>query len=234
MQLTAEPAAATDDVVALAARVAKLEQVAASGPVAPAAAPPPRDPATGRAELGGRARRAAASGATPPAGTARPEPRRTAAPTPAPAPVAPAPAPTPAVAEPAAGGDLAAEWEQHVRPTLKGIVRALFTPVDVLAGTGDTVTMAAPNATHRDKCDQHRAAVEQAWAAATGRQVQVELTVGGAPPDAAAARPPAPAEPDEAIDLDDLVDAPPGSAPSALDRLAEAFPGAELVERSER
>ncbi len=234
VQLTAEPAAATDDVVALAARVAKLEQAAASGPVAPAAAPPPRDPATGRAELGGRARRAAATGATPPAGTARPEPSTAADPGPGPAPVAPAPAPTPAAAEPAAGGDLAAEWEQHVRPTLKGIVRALFTPVDVLAGTGDAVTMAAPNATHRDKCDQHRAAVEQAWAAATGRQVRVELTVGGAPPDAAAARPPAPAEPDEAIDLDELVDAPAGSAPSALDRLAEAFPGAELVERSER
>ena len=226
VQLTAEPAAAADDVVALAARVAKLEQAAASGPSAPAAAPPPRDPATGRAELGGRARRAAATGAPPPAGTARPEPAEV--------PAASVPAdPHPPTAD--GGGDLAAEWEQQVRPTLKGIVRALFTPVDVLAGSGDTVTMAAPNTTHRDKCDQHRAAVEQAWAAATGRQVRVELTVGGAPPDdAGPAVAPAPVEPDDAIDLDDLVDAPPGAAPSALDRLAEAFPGAELVERSER
>ena len=38
-----------------------------------------------------------------------------------------------------------------------------------------------------------------------------------------------PAEHD-AIDLDDLVDAAPGSTPSTLDRLAQAFPGAELID----
>ena len=42
----------------------------------------------------------------------------------------------------------------------------------------------------------------------------------------------APAEPEpvEDIDLDDLVDAAPGSVPTTLDRLAQAFPGAELIE----
>jgi hypothetical protein len=39
------------------------------------------------------------------------------------------------------------------------------------------------------------------------------------------------APPDDDVDLDDLVDAPPG--PSALDRLAEAFPGSEIVERGD-
>ncbi|MDQ3468750.1 MAG: hypothetical protein M3487_03100, partial [Actinomycetota bacterium] len=140
--------------------------------------------------------------------------------------------------------DVAAEWDQLVRPSLRGLVRALFTPVDVLGGTGATVTMAAPNTTHRDKCEQHRDAVERAWAAAAGRQVAIDLVVGGGADEAAldpasAAAPPGtpvgassvPAE-HESIDLDDLVDAAPGSPPVAttLDRLAEAFPGAELIE----
>ena len=227
VQLTAEPAAAADDVVALAARVAKLEQAAAPGPSAPAAAPPPRDPATGRAELGGRARRAAATGATPPAGMARPEPAEV--------PAAPVPAdPHPPTAD--GGGDLAAEWEQQVRPTLKGIVRALFTPVDVLAGTrrhrhdgrartrptATSATSTAPPSSRRGPPPP------AARCGSSSRSVARRPTTPARP------LAPAPVEPDDAIDLDDLVDAPPGAAPSALDRLAEAFPGAELVERSER
>ena len=39
-------------------------------------------------------------------------------------------------------------------------------------------------------------------------------------------------EADEDIDLDDLVDAPPESVKTPIDRLAEAFPGSELIEES--
>ena len=108
--------------------------------------------------------------------------------------------------------------------------------------------------------EQHRDAVEQAWKAATGRPVTVAVVVGGdgavgAPLGATggdeggsgpSGRPsntrdvprsaPAPAVADEGpeanedIDLDDLVDAPPGTVPTTLDRLAQAFPGAELIE----
>ena len=45
------------------------------------------------------------------------------------------------------------------------------------------------------------------------------------------APPPPPDEED--IDLDDLVDAAPGTVPTTLDRLAEAFPGSQLVERGD-
>ena len=235
VQLTSEPAAAADDVVALAARVAKLEQAIATGtPAAGAAAPV--DPATGRATLGGRARRA----------TAEPSPRvRSTLPDP------PDPPDPPDLRDPQGqvtsgpGVDPAAEWEQVVRPTLRGLVRAVFTPVDVLGAAGSTVTMAAPNTTHRDKCEQHRDAVERAWMVATGRAVSIDLVVGGGGSDAVSG--PAPemgaaaessasasraAAEHESIDLDDLVDAAPGSAPATttLDRLAEAFPGAEVVE----
>jgi len=242
VQLTTEPPAAADDVVALAARVAKLEQAAASATPATATTAPV-DPATGRAALGGRARRAASDAS--PVRAIRPDPAQGAAP-----PSTPTPATTdePGHARPAAGTpdvDVTTEWEQRVRPTLRGLVRALFTPVDVLGGTGDTVTMAAPNTTHREKCEQHRDAVEQAWQQVAGRAVTIDLVVGGGgsddptseqPPSAATSAVATPtataAADDEVVDLDDLRDAGPGeAAPSTLDRLAEAFPGAELVER---
>jgi DNA polymerase-3 subunit gamma/tau len=35
---------------------------------------------------------------------------------------------------------------------------------------------------------------------------------------------------DDDVDLDDLVDAPPESVKTPIDRLAEAFPGSELIE----
>ena len=36
-------------------------------------------------------------------------------------------------------------------------------------------------------------------------------------------------QPDDEIDLSDLTDAPPESVKTPIDRLAEAFPGSELV-----
>jgi len=245
VQLTTEAPAAADDVVALAARVAKLEQAVASG--APAvAATSPVDPATGRAALGGRARRTA--GDASPVRPIRPDPQKGSTASSAPASFEPSAAPSPpgeteaGAPDAPAAVDVTNEWEQQVRPTLRGIVRALFTPVDVLGRSGATVTMAAPNTTHRDKCEQHRSAVEQAWHQVAGRAVTIELVVGGGggdDPTAERVRPVTTSSAttpggagDEAIDLDDLVDTGPGNAaPSTLDRLAEAFPGAELVER---
>ena len=195
VQLTTAPPANADDLGALAARVAKLEQAAATGGPPVAA---PVDPATGRTALGGRARR------DPPKVPAEPAPA----------------APAPSSAAPA---DV--DWEQF-KKTLRGMARPLFTAVDVVEVDGDTITMVAPTAPHLAKCEQHRAEVETAWAAAAGRPVTIRLTVvdkvaGGKATHAA------PAD-DEAVDLDELVDA--GQGPSTLDRLAEAFPGAELVE----
>jgi DNA polymerase-3 subunit gamma/tau len=209
VQITTPPPADGADLAAIAARLTKLEQAVASGAQDTA----PVDPTTGRAALGGRARRAVA--------TAPAESVTVAAPV--------------AAVEDAALPDVGAldletackEWDGVVRPALKGLVRALYTPVDVVDVGGSTVTMATPNETHRTKCEQHRPAVEAEWSAATGRRVEIELGVSGEPVAAAAA------PTDEPIDPDELVDAGPG--PSALDRLAQAFPGAEVIDRkSER
>ena len=37
---------------------------------------------------------------------------------------------------------------------------------------------------------------------------------------------------DDDVDLDDLTDAPPDSVKSPIERLAEAFPGSELIEEA--
>jgi DNA polymerase III subunit gamma/tau len=217
VQLTTAPAVADEDLGAIAARLAKLEQA-----VAAAAAPAPAiDPATGRAALGGRARR---SGAATPPNIAATDP----APAPSPATAHPAAAPAHPAAAPARLDEVRSEWERVVRPALKGLVRALFTPVDVVDVDGATVSMTTPNETHRAKCDEHRGAVETAWKATAGRTVTIQLGVGGVPTADDTAPPAAVPEPVDLAELDHLTDAGPG--PTALDRLAQAFPGAEVIE----
>jgi DNA polymerase-3 subunit gamma/tau len=224
VQLTSVPdVASSDDIGPLAARVTALEQALAEGAAA-SVAPAPRDPATGRTALGGRAKRAVSDVTAP---TPRPEPA------PRPAGVAAVPAATTAAAPeppaaPAPSRDLRAEWGE-VRATLRGIAKPVFAALDLERTTADTVTFAAPNAVHRDKCETVRTDVERAWQAATGRAVRIELITKDEPTPVGAPLPPD----DEAIDLDDLVDAAPGTVPTTLDRLAEAFPGSRLVERGD-
>jgi DNA polymerase-3 subunit gamma/tau len=346
---------------ALTARVAKLEKQIAAGipaaaapgavtspaaaaPAAPADAASPTDPKTGRAQLGGRARRSAAPTPEPvppkpatPAPVAEPaavaaEPAPVAEPAdPAPAPVPAAPTPAPAV-EPAAAPPSPAEqnpepapaapagpaggvmhravWDDDVKPGLRGMARAVFSPAVYVSNTDSQLTLSLPNPVHREKCEQHRDAVEKALAAAAGAPVALELvlgggddggsrepTPGGAPAEASspsqqqqasspvasngpsgqpsdstrgatvASLPPAESprkaaerrlaeaaaagvspfpeddvhfEPsvvdfeslpaDDEIDVHDLVDAPPETVKTPIDRLAEAFPGSELVD----
>jgi DNA polymerase-3 subunit gamma/tau len=199
------------------ARLAALEQALATGEVPAAAAGPPVDPSTGRAALGGRARRAATDATAP---TARPA-----------EPPASTPEATSSPAVSAAGPDardVRAEWDQ-VRATLKGIAKPLFAATEVERTTADTIVFVAPNAAHRDKCEQARQDVVAAWRTVTGQPVTVEVVTRDAPAATVPTAPPGP--PDEDIDLDDLVDAPPGAVPTTIERLAEAFPGSELIER---
>jgi DNA polymerase III subunit gamma/tau len=198
------------DVAALTARVAKLEQAAA----APSAPPAPVDPATGRAKLGGHARQAA----NPPATES-----------PAAAVAAPEPAATPAAPASASGDDLRTVWTESVRPKLRGLTRAVFASVELVAADGDVLTFAAPNPTHQAKCEQHVADVERALRDATGHAITVRWGSAEAPaapaPSVAAAPPPD----------DDEHHVPDESKPvlnggqSVLERLAEAFPGATVV-----
>ncbi len=240
--------------------------------------PAATDAVTGRAALGGRARTAApttpstGSAVQPPSAT--PEPART-EPATAPATVSPDVPPTVSPPVPAAGGLTTDVWEQTVRPALRGMTRAVYAPATLVGAADGTVTFSLPNVAHREKCEQHREAVEAAIRAATGAPVVVQLLVEGesadvpptpsAGPAAPSAEPTVPADPsrpdpsrpdpsrpdlarpdlarpdlaaatidetpdDDDVDLDDLVDAPPESVKSPIDRLAEAFPGSELID----
>jgi DNA polymerase-3 subunit gamma/tau len=191
-----------DELTALAGRVTRLEQALAAASASTPATPV--DPTTGRVTLGGRARRTA--GHEPEAPPAEPE--------------------APAVAAATATADRAL-WESAIRTSLKGRARALFMAVEFAGTSGGVVQLVAPNGPTREMCEQHRGDVEAAFAAA-GAPARIELVVDGEP----VAPPPGPDAPvdEEPIDPDELIDAPPGTAPSALERITQAFPGAQLVE----
>jgi len=322
---------------ALGGRVKRAAAPAAADEMPADGAPPPVEAA-----------QAAETPATDPPAAETPAAETPAAETvsaPAPADDSPAPSvapePAPAASEPAdsvpatpaGGAPTATQWDE-VRGGLKGMARAVFSPAEMVGSEPGSITLRLPNDTHRQKCEQHRPAVEQALAAVLGGPVSVELVTGdgggpgggpgggggagsgggGAP----AARPaqiepaseqPSPSEPagrpmaagsvaavasvaarladdadetphlqsvpesvaepdaapaagraiaeaaragempdpdadpvvadtaayaelpdDDDVDLDDLVDAPPEAVKTPMDRLAEAFPGSELVD----
>ena len=256
VQLTHE--ASANDMGTVLDRLDRLEKAVATGNVgggtpAPAA---PIDPATGRVQLGGNARRAAPAPATAPAGApaatapaaAAPEPTQAPAVppavAPAPSPAAPAPAPAPASAAPAPTGDIAARWASDVLPALGGLARAIYAATKPLGMRDGSFALAVSNAAQRSKCEQYRGDVDKAMVKALGAAVPLTFVVDSAadrdddPPTASApaasstSPKPAPATPtpDEEIDLTDLVDAPPETAITPIDRLAQAFPGSELLD----
>lgn len=124
-------------------------------------------------------------------------------------------------------------------PALKGMAGALFRPAELVGFDGSTATLSFDNDATRDNAERKRAEVEEAAAVHFGQPVKLKLTVGGpggspAPKSpSSTAQAPAPevaAQADEAeiIDVHDLEDAP-ADTRTGVDRLTEAFPGAELL-----
>ena len=226
VQLTSEEAAT--DVDALVTRIERLEQVVRTlreaGPIAQT---------TGRAVLGGAVRR---TGPTDTTGTI-------------PVPAALSSAPAPVAGASTASMSVPDAWERTVKGQLKPIVRALYSAGSFAGNSGIAWQFTVPNAAHGGKCEDHRSTVEAALSIATGSPVTIEFVVGGRSTDDHDPAPtpaPAPAvsmtpssaptpepepepERDEDIDISDLTDAPPESIKTPIDRLAEAFPGSELV-----
>jgi len=259
--------ASGDDVSALMSRLERLERQVASGAVAGSAggataAPPPapRDPATGRARVGGHARRDVTGPVERPAAAPSPEAVSEAATAPEPATApsepAPAPAPSPPTGDRSPSADeIARIWDDTVRPSLKPLVRALFSAAsldgaEVVDGVV-RLRLGLPSATHAAKCEPHRQAVGDALQSALGMPVDLILGDGDgagprtspagpsnrpsvAPPSptspAAGPTPAADAQAEEDIDLDDLTDAPPGSYRTPEQEVADVFPGSRMLE----
>jgi hypothetical protein len=119
-------------------------------------------------------------------------------------------------------------WADHVVPRLRGMARALFLPGRFVAADENGATFALPSAQQIAKAEQYRVEVEAALAEHFHRPVPLKLVVDG--PEATSATVPAPLDDD--VDLAEVMDAPAVDMPSGLDRLTEAFPGAQLVDES--
>ena len=227
VQLTHE--AASNDMSVLLDRIERLEHQVVSGVAAvPAVRAAPIDPSTGRAALGGRARRETAPAAAP-AGDGGDLVAAT-----------------------------AARWAGDIKPKLKGLARAMYSNTTLLGERDGAFTLGVSNEATRLKCEEHRKDVEAAIASVVGGKVAVQLVIHTGPDDHddavagggngggggggggnggssnvvpfARDAPPVPMPDEEAIDLDDLIDAPPEAVVSPIDRLAQAFPGSQLVD----
>ena len=187
-----------------------------------------------RARLGQRVTRPGT-----PAATTQPAPA-----TPTPTPTVPSPAavtaarlsgddqPTPVVPSkaPPTRDELVLQWADNVLPKLKGLAKAYYSPGRFVDSEDGVAIFALPASMPVTKCEQYRAEVEAALARQFGRPVPIRLRTDKEPERKPVASD-YPSFEDEVYDPSELVDAPPGDAPATgVDRLVEAFPGAELME----
>ena len=229
-----------DDTGALLARLERLERTVREGSpraVEPAA---PVDPDTGKAVLGGRARRSADSKAAPkePASATKEAAASvTAAEAPSPsndsetATSTTEPAPS-ASASPLDLRRVIDVWDSSVRAGLKPLVRALFSAGEFVAFDPPSVArFRAPNPAHGARCEAHLTEVASALARALGTEVTVVLD--DAPETPTITNSPADDTTEEPVDPTELVDVPPSDVPTAVDSITRAFPGAQVVERTD-
>ncbi len=203
-QLTDDVAGLAARLHKLERQVAAGAAVPAAGAAPAAAAPAPAtpapvDPDTGKRKLGSRVASASPTPAPAPAPDAAPTPAAepptapvaepavapesappaAASPAPAPAPAAPEPAPAAASASSGGGGAVSPDDWSAIRSKFKGMIRARFAPAQFVASAPGSLTIALPNAPHREKCEGLRAEVEAAVAEHVGSPVAVEMIVDG-------------------------------------------------------
>ena len=142
--------------------------------------------------------------------------------------------------------DLTLAWGDELLAKIPRAAKARYTTGRFVEVNDTGAHFAVPNAAHASKCEEFRADVERVLADHFGRPVPLVITVDAATPPAAAATAPKPAptdvppaeakskaraaveEHDEIVDVHGLEDAPSDNRTS-IDKLAEAFPGAELL-----
>ena len=124
-------------------------------------------------------------------------------------------------------------WGEELLPKLSKKARARFSAGRPVSVDENGVTIALPNEPHLRRCSELLGELEAAIKNTFGVLVPVLLAVDDqslsslSPPNPV--KPPTPVNNDEDLDLSDLVEADPNSG-SAVERLSQAFPGAEIVE----
>jgi hypothetical protein len=109
------------------------------------------------------------------------------------------------------------------------MARALFLPGRFVAADSTAAVFALPNQQQIAKCEPYRAEVERVLAAEFHRPVPLRLVLDDEA-ESGDDRRMAPSPEDDDVDLSELVDAPPGSGGSGIERLTKAFPGAQLID----
>lgn len=244
---------ASNDISVLLDRVTRLEQLAAAGPPA-SARPAPVDPTTGRAALGGRARTPTAAptpGLAPVSNASAIDPAPTQHPS-MDAPqasvlehavkvwateVMPALKSLPraiyaatrvvgvrdgmvAVAAPNEAHRL--KCEQHRAVVEAAVLKVVGAPIKL------ALTVESARDIGNDTADNDTPGNEESANGATGSDAAgTDVTANG---NVVQMRRPAAPPPDEEVDLDGLVDAPPETVVSPVDRLAQAFPGSQIID----
>ena len=210
------------DVATLMARIERLESgvTAMRDSTGPIARPALLDPNTGRAKLGGRA--APAMPAT------NPQPTKPAA---SPEPVKPAAAlqPEKSVA-PMGDAELKTRWPEVVAAQ-KPIVRALYSAVSVSECKEGVLTLVAPSEMHISKSTEHLQTLIDSLLRVCGKKVEVKFIVS-APKRGKSNQDASPPEDDIDIveDISETTNAPVGKQSSAIDELAKAFPGSQIID----
>jgi hypothetical protein len=215
------------DIAAIIGRLERLEAgvVRTADATGPVAKPVPTNPATGKVQVGGKARMPQAN---TPAPAAQPA---VAAPTPTPAPAQPT-----RPSEPASDSQVVAKWPE-VLTGLKPFVRALYSAVTPQSCTDTTLSLAAPNEMHMKKAQEHIPVVVAQLEMVTGRTLAIEFTVdkGATSPTGRNARPKVKeTEISDEVDRSEIVDAPNKAMPSAMDQLSKAFPGSQVVDQAKK
>ncbi len=159
---------ANNDAGALLARIERLEAgiAAARDVTGPIVRPAPVDIATGRAQLGGKAKSSSGS-STGSGGMGRPQVK---------SPATPSTAGTggvvtlPAATSPLGDRDVMSKWSE-VLPGLKPLVRALYSAVQPRDCVDGVLTVVAPNAMHSSKAQEHSEIVQDVLSRVAGRKI---------------------------------------------------------------
>ena len=211
------------DIAAIIGRLERLEAgvVRTADATGPVAKPVPVNPATGKVQVGGKAR-------MPQATTPAIQPK--------PAAATPAPAPVSKPSEPASDSQVVAKWPE-VLTGLKPFVRALYSAVTPQSCTDSALSLAAPNEMHMKKASEHISEVVAQLELVTGRALAIEFTVDkdATSPTGRNARPKVKeTEISDEVDRSEIVDAPNKAMPSAMDQLSKAFPGSQVVDQAKK
>ncbi len=210
------------DVAALMARIERLESgvTAMRDSTGPIARPALLDPNTGRAKLGGRA-----ASAMP---VSSPQPTKPAVSS-EPAKPAEALQPEKSVA-PMGDAELKTRWPEVVAAQ-KPIVRALYSAVSVSECKDGVLTLVAPSEMHISKSTEHLQTLIDSLLRVCGKKVEVKFIVS-APKRGKSNQDSSPREDDIDIveDISETTNAPVGKQSSAIDELAKAFPGSQIID----